>query len=267
MNHEDLKVKVYILATPGKFRGEVLLNKLKKIGLDYEIVWGLDAAEPGFTLESCGYDEKKSLIINRRKMAPGEVACAYGHQLMYEAALDSAAEIFLFLEDDADIHQELIIAPLLDGLKSTQSFIIERNSEITKFSTPSPHLIRLVELPYETVGYIMSRAATRRLCSNLQKYGIYSTADWPHCTPISMNLFRSSTTWISQDKNPEFSLIGERQTQENQSRASRVFSLFARISGSRSVMGKFHGVPIKNTYFNDVVRPILYRLLTSRDNA
>ena len=79
-------------------------------GLNYEIFWAKDKQE--FSLEEVIqqgiYDEKKALSYNRhgvKKLAHGEVACAWSHRSVYERVIAEGLKRVLVFEDDAEPNQ------------------------------------------------------------------------------------------------------------------------------------------------------------------
>ncbi|MFN8347590.1 MAG: glycosyltransferase family 25 protein [Spirosomataceae bacterium] len=86
-------------------RHATLAERLK--GLNYEIFWAKDKQD--FTLEEVIrqgiYDEKKALTYNRhgaKKLATGEVACAWSHRTVYEIMVAEGLQRVLVFEDDVE---------------------------------------------------------------------------------------------------------------------------------------------------------------------
>jgi glycosyl transferase family 25 len=86
-------------------RHAILKEHLK--GLNYEIFWAKDKQD--FSLEEVIlqgiYDEKKALKFNRygvKKLATGEVACAWSHRTIYEKMLAEGLDRVLVFENDVE---------------------------------------------------------------------------------------------------------------------------------------------------------------------
>lgn len=92
------KVQAFILSLDGTCRNKMLIPKLMELGIKYQIISGT------------GPDEAMQYVVGknvvRNIMTSSQMACTLGHRLMHQAALESSADWFIFLEDDATIEPD-----------------------------------------------------------------------------------------------------------------------------------------------------------------
>lgn len=92
------KVQAFILSLNGTCRNKMLIPKLKELGIEYQIISGIGPDE------AIQYVVGKNVV--RNVMTSSQMACTLGHRLMHQSALESSADWFLFLEDDATIEPD-----------------------------------------------------------------------------------------------------------------------------------------------------------------
>ena len=118
----SLKFKFYILGLKNGFRGYPLLDELRGLNYDVEIVWGIDGRDSKPYISTV--DERISKFYNNRILTNPERATTLGHWKMFDNALEGDAEFLVFLEDDAKLCDVNLLSQSLLEIK--QSF--EKNT-------------------------------------------------------------------------------------------------------------------------------------------
>lgn len=93
---ETCDVEAFILSVNKEIRNTELINELSSLDIKHEVVSGSTPIAAKKHLEQLGETSRSRVFLS-----PTEMACSYGHYLMFARALDSDKEWFLFLEDDA----------------------------------------------------------------------------------------------------------------------------------------------------------------------
>lgn len=93
----NIELKAFILAGRDGIRNPKLLQDLEVLGIEFEIIPFIDPALAIAHLER----EKRQIP---RRMNQGELACSYGHLLIYGKILGEEGDAFLVLEDDASLN-------------------------------------------------------------------------------------------------------------------------------------------------------------------
>lgn len=109
------KVQAYILSLDGTCRNKTLIPRLMELGINYQIVSGIGPEE------AMQHIVGKNVV--RNVMTSNQMACTLGHRLMHQAALESTADWFIFLEDDATIELDFSI-PVFKMLTQLGSKVI-----------------------------------------------------------------------------------------------------------------------------------------------
>ena len=93
-NRKD--IRAFILSVENQPRNLDLIKDLHKLKIQYQIVTG---ATPELAFK---YSQSKEFEGNFRAiMSKQQMACTYGHRLMFEESMKCQESFFLFLEDDA----------------------------------------------------------------------------------------------------------------------------------------------------------------------
>lgn len=83
------------------FHGYPLLDELRSLNYDAEIVWGIDGRDSKVYISTL--DERISKFFNNRILTNPERTTTLGHWKMFDNALNGDAEFLVFLEDDAKL--------------------------------------------------------------------------------------------------------------------------------------------------------------------
>lgn len=149
-------IKFYILGIKRNFRGESLFQTLKEVGLNVEIVWGLDSKNLDISTEYI--DHEKSMFLYGRELTASEIACTRGHKMIADKARVDNVDFAVILEDDVVINDTEVI---LEKLKLVSS--IEYESLFLLKTDRSLSLMLPVTSPAENrlgIQRIYSNAAT-----------------------------------------------------------------------------------------------------------
>jgi GR25 family glycosyltransferase involved in LPS biosynthesis len=246
-----VKFQTYVLGVRTNFRGEALVENLKALGIQPEIVWGPEAQIDSELLSSHTNQEYCSFTINR-DIKKQEVACCMGHLRMYQRFIESETEWGFFLEDDAILvlDPSLLIRQLPTTKQPLHIFINDGPGTDLKHWRGSHtgllrlDLVRKLDPQYGAYGYLLNRAAIREIMSaKIDSY--INTPDWPYLWPQKMHFYHSKTIYVSHPSDTSMSIIGERLNE-----ASRFVSLIP--NPIRVMRGKQLGISLKFLIYKEI---------------
>ena len=265
----EMKFQTYLLGVRTSFRGEALVEDLKKLGIQPEIVWGPETQIDSELISNHTNQEYCNFTINRN-IKKQEVACCLGHLRMYRIFSESETEWGFFLEDDAilvldpsTLIRELPITnqPLHifvhDGPGTDLKLWRRSSAELSQLK-----LVRKLDHQYGAYGYLLNRAAIREiLAAKIDTY--INTPDWPYLWPKKIHFYHSKTNYISHPSDTSMSIIGERLND-----ASRFVSLIP--NPKRVIKGKQLGINLGFMFYKEIylksVRIILQVFKRIREN-
>ena len=118
-NYFDSRFKVFILSMTQYPRNADLTKQLTKMGINYDVVSGANPKTCTDHLKRIGAQG-----IRRALMTPEQMACTFGHYLMYEKALESNSEFNIFLEEDCVLDSQLFNKFLNERSLLNENFIM-----------------------------------------------------------------------------------------------------------------------------------------------
>ncbi len=95
------KFRFYVLGLKDGFRGYKLVEDLKRLNFEVEIVWGIDGRTSEIFVSDL--DAHVSIFFSNRILTNAERATTLGHWKMFENALRGDEDFSVFLEDDAKL--------------------------------------------------------------------------------------------------------------------------------------------------------------------
>jgi hypothetical protein len=242
-----------------------LEGDLRLQGIPFESVAGSDASlwSDGF-LDSV-YSARASQMLLRRQLAPGEVACALGHQQMMARFVDAGGEWALLLEDDARIIKPL--SPVFDALVALTNgpVVVQldaRGKRMTRALEGVEYaggaLWRQAEPAYGSAAYLINRSAARTALKRYRHRRVDSTSDWPFCWAGRVQFWVPDSAFVSHPKATAGSMIEQaRVDSRHQSwSTSKVPGLpgdVLKILGVRALYGRLHNIPFLPLYRRDLV--------------
>lgn len=174
-------MQCYILTCGGPTAPRRLqaMAEADRIGLSYQIVEGRTGEDPEV---QALYSKTKNLLYRKRSLTAGEVACYFGHRLMWQRFLASDAPMALFCEDDfVSLDDARIQAILTDAEQGAPV-----DWDILKLEDHAPRQIIaerrrpgyvVVDYAYVATGfaaYIMTRRAAERM---LARHRVFRPVD------------------------------------------------------------------------------------------
>jgi GR25 family glycosyltransferase involved in LPS biosynthesis len=195
-------MKTYILGLKDNFRGNSMKRELESRGMEVELVHGIEGNLMTESEIQRVYSKSKAMIVSKRELSRGEIACRLGHTEIYKRILLGSQNWNLVLEDDTDVLNFDLLSTLelrdvakpmivqLQGLVGLQnnSLAIKRGSEssygclVVKVENLSSNsnfpVLCFKGLSDGTYGYLINKSAAR--VALLSEQTIDSTADWPY---------------------------------------------------------------------------------------
>ena len=177
-------MKAYVLGLPGSFRGDALLEQLRSLGFDAEMVAGVDGRTMSEAEFADVYDDARSRITCGRSMAPSEIACTLGHRRMFERMLADGGDWALLFEDDAKLDPAVV--EVLSDLRAlpARSIVTLRQDEAgalvcNPFVRGPRSFRRLVAVPQGASAYFVDRAAAELVVRINAEQPVDGAPDWP----------------------------------------------------------------------------------------
>lgn len=175
-------VAVFVLGVPGRFRGSELVERLSQ-QFSVHIVDGLDAAGPLDLSDSI--DQQEARFWLPRDLSLGEIACAFGHRAMIEAAAAADVDIAVFVEDDlpsGTVFDDLIATPQLAGARPC--IVLGAFTEASVLRSPSwnsrtAEASRSLSIPTCAMLYAMNRSSIENIATRWKSRRVGAVADYP----------------------------------------------------------------------------------------
>lgn len=174
---------ILILSLPGdEARRAPLLERLAALGLDYEVVLGVDGRK-GLPADLEREVDREAVLRNsRRALTDGELACALSHRRACQTVLDRGWQAAVILEDDAVVSERLRDFIRAGGATRWPMTLLDysRISVARGSGTeicPGLRAHRVMFNATLNTGYSVSRAAAQVLVSAASP--VRGRADWP----------------------------------------------------------------------------------------
>ena len=243
-------MKAYILGVEGRYRGHPLESQLKEFGIEYEVIWGLDAGRLSESeiLSLC--NQRIAQAALGRKLTLGEICCAYGHLKVQCEIATMGEQWSLVLEDDA-----LLLENPLDLLNE----LPKRNAPaiVQLFKAPNArpfwecasddHIFKKLAAPTSgTVGYFINLAAADEIMRASAGVPITFVADWPFTWRWRILFYMSSHDVVHEG--PTDSILEAERGQVRNRSSNRRGSWAMIQSLKRSVEATLAGAGFRNSF-------------------
>lgn len=181
-------MKAYLLGLEQDFRGQATLDDCRRIGLDVEVFYGLDARRASPEEIHAIYSEESARFAIDRPLSPPEIACVWGHRQMRAKFLEESADGWaVFLEDDACLQTDALPTPIELGKLPEEPIILTLLGSPPDAivldelaAAPGRRYVRLLDPPDYAVAYLANRAAVALDLDSYCGRKIDSVPDWPY---------------------------------------------------------------------------------------
>jgi GR25 family glycosyltransferase involved in LPS biosynthesis len=207
-----------------------------------------------------------SINLIGRKLTNGEIACAMGHEGIYELINNSKDDISLIFEDDARIidNMESVLESfkLIKEPAILQLYNINLNNKKIENHEADDYLSfeKLVNPTPRTHAYAINKLAVDVIVQEIGKTKkIFSTADWPHLWFHKVHFYqvkKSLVIWEELESSIEHE---RREITRSLLDTAYKFLVRSHLAGLShrialtSLLFKLHGFPIVSSYFHLVV--------------
>lgn len=191
-------IKTFILGLESSFRGHKLITSLRNPIFEIEKFYGLDARNLSKEELLKYYCPEKTAILLRRQISPGEIGCAFSHNLIYQNMINASINSALILEDDAmPLSMDKLISTMFEfqnNIKFREKpSVLQLGSNIFSIKQ-SKALILPTKFPhYGTYAYMLNLPAAQELFNPTLR--VYSTADWP-LNAMNVKWFRTPSILV-----------------------------------------------------------------------
>jgi GR25 family glycosyltransferase involved in LPS biosynthesis len=94
-------IPIYLLTTKNSVRKKIVINRLKKLKLNFHIVYGLNAKNQNDKeILKSFYNKEKSKKNTNRNLNLFDIACSYGHLKIYKKIIEKKIITAVIMEDD-----------------------------------------------------------------------------------------------------------------------------------------------------------------------
>lgn len=198
ITERTFSIKSFIMGLESSFRGHKLITSLRDPIFEIEKFYGLDARNLSKEELLKYYCPEKTAILLRRQISPGEIGCAYSHNLIYQNMIKASISCALILEDDAmPLSMDKLISTMIE-FQDNRKFrekpsVLQLGSKIFSIKQ-SKGLILPTKFPqYGTYAYMLNLPAARELFNPALR--VYSTADWP-LNAMNVKWFRTPSILV-----------------------------------------------------------------------
>lgn len=163
---------IFVLTLPGaEARRAPLLARLEQLGLDHELLFGIDGRQSLPAEFEPQVDRTARVNRNRRPLTDGEYACALSHLSFCRVILARGLPRALLLEDDAIVgtalaalvRGEITVVGDLLTLDHWQG-MVHRTGQVALGGGYTAH--RVARMPFLSTGYVMSAAGARHFLAH-----------------------------------------------------------------------------------------------------
>lgn len=179
-------IPIYLLTTKDSVRKKTVINRLKKLKLDFHIVYGLNAKNlKDKEILKSFYNKEKSKKNTNRNLNFFDIACSYGHLKIYKELINKKITAAVIMEDDCFPSKKLYDWVRI-SLEATSKY------DIIQFCAPDGYLYNK-EIEKIDKFFNIYKSATKlttttcyqinlKTCHFILKKTnnkVCSTADWP----------------------------------------------------------------------------------------
>ncbi|OSQ43859.1 glycosyltransferase family 25 protein [Marivita geojedonensis] len=173
---------IYILSLRAHRRYQPLVDQLEKMGMKYQISWGIDGRDKLPSQYEARIDRQGAEARMGRPMSDGEFACALSHRQIYEAIAKGEDASAIVLEDDAVLSEDFmalgssLVEPpcglLLFDHKNT--YVRHRDRLVLPGGIMA---YRIALPPFLATGYMVSKEVAAHLA--YRDGPVVQPSDWP----------------------------------------------------------------------------------------
>ena len=208
-------VGIFILAVPGRFRGESLVAALKGLNYPITVIYGLDGSKEEFFLSD--FERDRSMRLYGRELLATEIACTLGHEKILREFSKSKLDLALILEDDVVISSLAYVEKVINQFKFASpaicTFSITRSFRLnigSKKKANGELIFRNYCLPTFAGGFIINKIGALAVLRAAAKFGVRGfQADFPLYYGDVLDIYFTHTSIIDIKEDDE-SLIGDR---------------------------------------------------------
>lgn len=210
---------IFVLSLEGdEVRRAPLLNSLAKLGIDAEVLIGVDGRGglPAWAEAEVDHDVGWALARRPyRPMTDVELACALSHVLAYRKVIDDGLPGAIIFEDDAFIAEAFKDFVVSRGYEMADMVLLGHEETWVRRHSDTPLCqgvvgYRLVASPVLAHGYSLSRMAAAYILRKATP--VRARADWP-CDISRLNSLAADPQIVLQppDRNAQSHLEGDRR--------------------------------------------------------
>lgn len=179
----DTPLPVFVLTLEGaEERRAPLLRRLKELGIDHELFFGVDGRQGLPTVHEPLIDRSARIETSQRPMTDGEYACALSHLFIYGQIVARGLACAIVLEDDALIgtafaalvREQISLPGDLFMLDHQRGFYHWRGRIDLGQGL---HGYPVAVAPYLATGYVLTLETARFFLD--QAFPVRGVADWP----------------------------------------------------------------------------------------
>jgi|GEM_PF-1854177 len=232
-------MKAYVLGVKSRFRGENLVNQLRGLGFDVEVVYGIDAREAEPTYLQSKVDQKRAIAFYGHRLTAGEICCALGHQEIQRRIAEKGEDWALVMEDDVEILAAELNEVLTDLPQLKAKSVVTLRLTPVSDSTPSfqsggiRFCTKLTQPPFGTFAYFMSLGAARIAVASESGKAILGPSDWPLRWKTKVSFFATNKPAVNL-------LDAASEIEHERSEAEKEFGW--RKSGAKSLAWRFNAL-------------------------
>ncbi len=198
ITERTFSIKSFILGLKSSFRGHKLITSLRNPIFEIEKFYGLDARNLSVEELRKYYSPEKTAILLRRQISPGEIGCAFSHNLIYQNMIKASIDYALILEDDAmPLNMDELICTMVEfqiNSKFTQiPSVVQLGTKIFSNKHSKERILPTKFPRYGTYAYMLNLPAARELYNPTAR--VYSTADWP-LNAMNVKWFRTNSILV-----------------------------------------------------------------------
>jgi GR25 family glycosyltransferase involved in LPS biosynthesis len=282
-------INVYILGLPNEFRGERLIDFFNNIGIEPQLVFGIDGRINSDLIAKKSASKKRIQYLHGRNLANTEIATALGHRLIYEEFLKAENEWALVLEDDSfptnnfDLNKfdlKKFSTPLIVNLSGIDQLIKDfdklpcllLSSQNISNSESEFYVYRTLGNTFGAYAYLINREAAKIATHSDEK--VDGSADWPYVWRNKVSFARPERSLFTVSL--ENSIADETRSREiifspsgtsilTKNRFIKLTKTLLGVLGLFSCLAYLRGLGFKQDYKEKVLIPFLLRRVSSID--
>jgi len=263
-----------VLGLKNGFRGQQLIEDLRKVDLEPELINALDGRGIPEFLKQAIYDPFPQKFLNLPDLSLPEIACSASHLHLYRWAHSLKIAWLLILEDDVTLlknPKELIESistityPAIISMQqpyrpSSNKVLNTREIIIRRKANQLDLLQEILEPRLQTCSYLINLAALKKLSQLQSSTKVLFRADWPlHLYPQTRFYVTKEPYFLHPSDRSNSTIVASRVSRHQIARkgaSPRAFNLLGRLLGIKSLVLKFRKVPFRSSYYFLVILPI-----------